>query len=289
MPPAAGATTGPSRPRGGGRRRGAVTVVAAVVMFLAAGAIGLGALGLALGPASPPSPPRSAPVAAGALAEDARFTVWERNDDGTPVRWDPCTPIEIVFSPAAAPASARSDLVAALDRVADASGLTLRLVGRTDERPSGDRPPYQPERYGQRWAPILIAWSDPGAGGTPLRDTDRGVAVPVAVGPPGDRTYVTGQVVLNAHRDDLRPGFDDRADAWGATLVHELLHVLGLGHVDDPTELMYVHPGDGPVSFGTGDLAGLAAVGAAQGCRAVPTAGPVTVADPPDGPRHGVP
>jgi hypothetical protein len=135
---------------------------------------------------------------------------------------------------------------------------------------------------------VLIAWADPSTPGLPLRDTDRGVAVPIAVGPAGDRTYVTGQVLLNAARDDLVPGFGDRAEAWGATLLHELLHVLGLGHVDDPSQLMYVHPGRGPVTLGEGDRAGLSAIGPTQGCRAVPPARPVTVAEPP--PRtHGVP
>jgi hypothetical protein len=105
--------------------------------------------------------------------------------------------------------------------------------------------------------------------------------MPFAVGAPCDRTYVTGQVALNTARDDLVAGFDDRATSWGSTLLHELAHLVGLGHVDDPDELMHVHPGDGPVAFGPGDLAGLAAVGAAQGCRDVPTPQHVEVADPP--------
>lgn len=256
------------------------------MLFLVALVVAVGSLALQLGILGTPT---ASPVGVGALTEDADFTVWERNADGTPVRWDPCTAIEVVWSETHAPSTARSDIVAALDRVAQASGLTLRLTGTTEERPSGARLPYQPERYGQRWAPVLIAWADPGAPGLPLRDTDRGVAVPIAVGPPGDRTYVTGQVLLNAHRDDLRSGFDDRAEAWGATLVHELLHVIGLGHVDDPNQLMYVYPGRGPVIFGDGDRAGLAAVGPAQGCRRVPPAGPVSVAEPSASRTHGVP
>jgi hypothetical protein len=272
-------------PRAQRRWRDALMVAAAGVLFLAALAVVGGSLALGLQLLGPPA---ASPAGVGALSEEADFTVWERNADGTPVRWDPCTPIEVVWSDRHAPPTARADIVTALDRVAEASGLPLRLAGRTEERPSGSRPPYQPERYGQRWAPVLIAWADPAAPGLPLRDTDRGVAVPIAVGPAGDRTYVTGQLLLNAERDDLLPGFGDRAEAWGATLIHELLHVLGLGHVDDPAQLMHVHPGRGPVTFGDGDLAGLAAIGPAQGCRPVPPARPVTVAEPP--PRtHGVP
>jgi hypothetical protein len=215
---------------------------------------------------------------AGASAEG--FDVWSRNDDGVPVRWDPCSPIDLVLDPTDAPAGAAADLEEAVDRLRDASGLDLRVLGTTDESPTGNRPPYQPERYGERWAPVLVAWARPGDDGNRLRDTDRGVAVPVAAGPEGDRTYVTGQIVLHAGRDDLVAGFEDRARSWGSTLLHELVHVLGLGHVDDPDELMYVHPGDGPVELGPGDLAGLAAVGPDHGCRDVPAPGPVEVADP---------
>jgi len=282
----------PPDPRAGGatqdrsRLRAALTAVAGGLLALLA--LGLAAVLLALPLVTSPQPSATTP-GLGALSEDGGFTVWERNDDGTPVRWDPCTPIEVVWSPVGAPPGAAADLREALALLADVSGLPLRLVGTTDERPSGSRPPYQPERYGETWAPVLVAWADPDQPGLPLRDTDRGIAVPVAVGAEGDRTYVTGQVILNGTRGDLVPGFGDRADAWGATLLHELLHVLGLGHVDDPTQLMHRFPGSGPVLLGDGDLAGLAAVGTGLGCRDLPPAGPVRVADPPSSPGHGVP
>lgn len=212
---------------------------------------------------------------------DPGFAVWAVNDDGQPVRWDPCRPIEVVLSLDGAPASARADLDGALERLIEASGLDLVRTGTTDERPTAARPPYQPERYGERWAPILVAWAAPGEAGLPLRDTDRGVAIPIAGGPAGDRTFLTAQVVLNRDRTDLLAGFSDRADAWGATILHELLHALGLDHVDDPEQLMAVYPGSGPVVLRDGDLAGLAAIGPTHGCRPLPPPGPLTVAPAP--------
>lgn len=217
------------------------------------------------------------------------FAVWDRNDDGTPVRWNPCTPIDLVVSRDGTPPDLlrdlEVDLAEAIERVNDASGLELRVVGDTDEAPSGTRLPYQPECYGERWAPVLVGFAAPGENGLALRDVDRAIAVPLAVGPDGDRTYVTGQVVLNRDRDDLRAGFEDRIDAWGSTLLHELGHLVGLDHVDDADELMATYPGAGPVRFGPGDRAGLDAVGARHGCRPIPPAGPVDV-ERPGAPHH---
>lgn len=42
--------------------------------------------------------------------------------------------------------------------------------------------------------------------------------------------------------------------------MHELAHVLGLDHVDDPTQLMH-EENTGQFDFGDGDLAGLALLG----------------------------
>jgi hypothetical protein len=208
------------------------------------------------------------------------YDVWARNEDGTPVRWDPCQPLEIVVNDDGAPAGWRHDLSRAVDEVAEHTGMDVEVAGTTDERPTARRDAYQPERYGERWAPVLVAWADPGEDGLPLLRTDRGIAIPVAVGVEGDRTYVTGQVVLNRQRVDLQVGFDDRATSWGATLLHEFGHLLGLAHVDDRREIMARHPGDGPVRFGPGDRDGLRAVGRDQGCRDPLTPQPVDVPDP---------
>jgi hypothetical protein len=267
----------PPRP-GRGAGRAAVTSVLVAAVIAGAVVVGAGLTALGVLPDRQATPEVAAPAGPGASSDG--FAVWERNDDGVPVRWNPCAPIDLVLAPDGAPSGALADLREAAARVGEATGLELRVTGTTDERPRADRPPYQPERYGHRWAPVLVAWAPPHEGGVRLRPTDRGVAIPVAVGPVGDRTYVTAQVALNADRTDLEAGFADRARSWGSTLVHELAHVVGLDHVEDPSQLLYVHPGEGPVEFGEGDLAGLAAVGAQHGCRPVPRPQHVEVAEP---------
>jgi hypothetical protein len=261
---------------------GAVLALVVLALVLGAGAA-LGALLLTRGDPPAATPSASEGDGAGSTADarasadpEAGYAVWARDGEGRPVRWDPCRPIHLVVSSVGAPDSypapaLRADVEEAAERLAATSGLAIVVEAGVDEVPDADRSTLAPaDGAGERWAPVLVGWREPGAGGLPLRDVDRGIAVPVAVGSDEDRTYVTGQVALNPRREDLRPGFDDRATSWGATVLHELAHVLGLDHVDDPDELMYVYPGEGPVELGPGDRAGLRALGAAGGCVEVP-------------------
>lgn len=206
----------------------------------------------------------------GADHRDAGFALWDLDHRGEPLRWDACSPITFLLNPDRAPAGAEDDVRAALALIADASGLELTLLGTTSETPSRRRPLVETAGGSLRWRPVLIAWSTPGSVDLPLATLDRGVALPVAVRDGEREALVTGQLVMNADRADLVPGFGDRSDAIGATLVHELLHILGLDHVDDPAQLMSAEPGAGPVVLGDGDRAGLRAIGAAAGCTASP-------------------
>ncbi len=262
-------------PRAGGATLGLVLL--GLVAIAVAGFVGL--VGVLFDDRGGETATAEDAIAAFGASSDG-YRVWARNDDGTPVRWDPCRPLDLVIHDDLAPSGWRTDLEVALDELREASGMTLRVTADTDESPSLQRDAYQPDRYGERWAPVLVAWARPGDGELPLLATDRGLAIPVAVGPAGDRTYVTGQVVFNADREDLDLGFEDRATSWGATLLHEFGHLLGLAHVQDEGELMATFPGQGPVRFGPGDLAGLSAIGEAAGCRSGPPPRPVEVPVP---------
>ena len=55
--------------------------------------------------------------------------------------------------------------------------------------------------------------------------------------------------------------FEGGRDHIKAIVIHELAHVLGLDHVDDPNQLMY-EENNGRTALADGDLAGLAKLGA---------------------------
>lgn len=203
------------------------------------------------------------------LAQEEGWQAWGLQPDGSPVRWNPCEPIRWVLDPDHAPEQGREALSLAMARITAVSGLEFEFVGMTDELPDAERSLVTEGPDGPRWAPVLISWVPADSIDLPLSDMERGVAVPVAVREGGDRVFVTGQVVLNADKT-LLPMFEDRHASWGAVLLHELGHLVGLDHVSDPEQLMAPTPGFGEVRFGDGDRAGLEAVGTAAGCLSVP-------------------
>jgi predicted Zn-dependent protease len=133
--------------------------------------------------------------------------------------------------------------------------------GATSEAFSRQRLAYQPNRYGDRWAPVLIAWV------TRVQDPDLDVDVAGAGGshsvdvPNGQRAYVTGKVELNAEKLARILRQPDGKHVVQTVVMHELGHVMGLAHVNSKSQLMYPEGQSGVTDFGAGDLTGLAALG----------------------------
>ena len=138
-----------------------------------------------------------------------------------------------------------------------ASGLRLVLEGATNELASEGRPAMDRARYGDRWSPVLVAWTTPerisrlagevaGLGGSQSLKASSGRLI-----------NVSGIVYLDAPTFQevmQRPGGRKKAVA---IVAHELGHVVGLGHVDSTGELMGAR-NSGQTTFGDGDRRGFA-------------------------------
>jgi hypothetical protein len=177
------------------------------------------------------------------------FLQTQRGSD-QPVAYDPCRPIEVVVNPEGAPENYDELVDTGLAHTGAAVGLKFTRVGLTDDRKvtTGGL---------ARRRPVLIAWATPEE--VPeLAGEVAGIGGSVAVGPPGRMRYVTGQVMLDR---DLFASIDAGEAASAQAIVdHELGHVVGLGHVEDPGELMYEH-GLERTTYGPGDREGLARLG----------------------------
>lgn len=233
----------------GGALQGVLGPVLTAVL-LAAGAWTTGLVS----PGSTSAAGRLAPLPP-AVSGEGGYSFLITRDDGRPATFDPCRPVHWVLRPEGAPQESEHLLHAAVDRIARSTGLRMVYDGYTDEAPSEARPVSQPERYGTGPAPVLVAWST-AAETSALAGPQVGLGVASWA---GDRArLVSGQVLLDRHDLTAPDGGPDVLTA--ATVLHELAHVVGLGHVEDPEQIMH-ETLLGRTTFGVGDLRGLRAVG----------------------------
>lgn len=239
-----------------------------------------------------PSAERVLPAVVATTTGSHDFIMFQ-DDDVTPVAYDPCRPIRYVVSGAAnAPIEGKALLDEAIAEVSKVTGLAFVDEGASTERPSDTRRAYQPDLYGEVWAPVLIAWSDPVEsprlaedvnGGDPSTQMDvLGYAGSNAVGfrtvegdddKSGDTSFdgsnssdgmifITGGVTLDGPDFASLLQTPDGYEIARSAIMHELAHLVGLAHIDDRTQLMFPALQPGVTSFAGGDLEGLATLGA---------------------------
>jgi hypothetical protein len=216
----------------------------------------------------------------------ATYTFLHVQPDGcTPSRFDPCVPIHYIQNAAAAPPDVVANVREAFRKLSVATGITFVDDGLTDET---DRTsPYVPDRYGTRWAPILISWEHFPAAQTSGRAQILGNTLPFRV----QEQVVSARLRFNvdAYNDEftkapIQAGFGPPAGSgtgpigrenitWGRIVLHELAHVMGLGHSSDFGSHMYpdaAQQTNRPADYSRNDLAGLRYLGRDAGCLTPP-------------------
>jgi hypothetical protein len=187
------------------------------------------------------------------------FIATQRGTPDRPVAYDPCRPIQFEVNADLAPPHGERIVRSAVASVSTATGLVFEDVGTTHRLPTTHPSSLRPRR-----SPALIAWTTPEVV-TELTGRVVGIGGSSSVFNEyaGQSLYVTGTVALDAPQlSDLlsHPGGEVQARA---IVMHELGHLVGLGHVKDRKELMYKET-VGQVDWGPGDREGLAALGAGR-------------------------
>ena len=181
------------------------------------------------------------PVPRPAAAVGYRFLSLQPHSSD-PVGYDPCQPIPVLFNPSGGPHRTRAALVQAIDDVRVASGFDVRLAGTTDRAPT----------FTSGYRGVVVGFADTQGRSDLTGDVAAEGGSAFTQSPGFGRLYYDhGMIVLRSSTfRRLSPG------AMRAIIEHEFGHVLGLAHVQDPTQLM--SPTNvGQRSFGSGDLAGL--------------------------------
>jgi len=214
------------------------------------------------------------------------YTFLRVGPDGcSPDRFNPCEPIHYIQNAAAAPPFVVDNVRESFRRLAAATGMTFVDDGLTDETTRAG--PYVPDRYPGRWAPILILWDH----FPPEQTSGRSqVFGNTGIMREGD-VIVSGRLRFNvdAYNDELskeplQAGFGPPSGSgtgaigrnnlqWGRIVLHELAHVVGLGHTSDFGSLMYpdaVMQTSRPADFQRSDLQGLRYLGREAGCLTPP-------------------
>lgn len=178
--------------------------------------------------------------------------------DWTPISgsigWRSCAPISWSIDPGAlSPRTANRQITAldwAFDQWSEASGLEFAYAGTIPTQYVAASAELAPADGQSRPRHIYLTWLSP-AGVPELTDRTSGFAAPSQV----------SAGTINGGRAVFKAGYVEAVTKRApqkvrALYLHEIGHILGLGHAETPVNRMYPIV-DGATSLGPGDIAGV--------------------------------
>lgn len=150
-----------------------------------------------------------------------------------PARWNPCR--VITWDSRAVPRAERGRLTAAFGMASSASGIRFRAVRRKAD------------------IAVKFQW----------KNETTGVA---GMGGASIIFHADGTAYRGRGKLWFTPPRTLSAGEMGALYLHEIGHVIGLGHSTSPDEIMYPVMQPGIYDYGAGDRHGMAVLGAKGGC-----------------------
>lgn len=201
-----------------------------------------------------------------AYAPAGNPSAWTRIAPGYKVQFNPCAPVRWRFNPHGAPTGAKAEVKVAFKQLSAATGIRFVYAGKTKAIPGSTK---------HRWpgnTNMVVAWAKPSQTKWDLYGNVIGrggqISTARARTAKGKTAYQITRSGLVLDNTFPAPAGFVGPNARGSIIVHELGHVVGLGHANnDPNQQMY--PSAENVWNGVyqaGDLNGMRHVGLMTGC-----------------------